>query len=562
MNKIKKYGFAVGILVVLLHALPYIILGQDSHISIHDNLDSAFIYYVILARGAQVLNYHSVIEQVMNGIPRMCFPSGLSVVTWLFLFFKPFVAYVINELLVHLFAFVGMYLVLRKHFLRDESNIPIVLGVSLCFALLPVYSIFGLAITGQPLLLYAFLNLRNKEYGIIDFLIILIFPFYSQLVLSGAFILFFLCIILLYDWFKNKRINKIFMSGIVILSATYMVVEYGLITNMFFNEGFIPNRILVSAEGYGFRQAVWNGFVKFYYGVSGSMSLHIFILAISLLTMVALLLKKDGLREKNAKLLFGLLVTAFLISMFSSFFYWDGLRLLKEKFALLREFRFDRVNWLHPVLWYLIFAITLSIIMRIRYGKYIVFFLLAIQLSYAAVQSVNKGYYEKYVSANQITYREFFSEDLFGEIGRFINSPQKDYRVVSIGIHPSIAQYNGFYTLDSYQNNYPLEYHHKFRRIIEKELNKNPRRLRYFDHWGSRCYVFVAELENAGFLITKDKKIQVDNLELNTNALKEMGGKYIFSAVEVRNAGYNNLKLLKVFEKDKLPWRIYLYEVN
>ena len=69
--------------------------------------------------------------------------------------------------------------------------------------------------------------------------------------------------------------------------------------------------------------------------------------------------------------------------------------------------------------------------------------------------------------------------------------PVEDYRVASIGIHPAIAQYNGFYTLDTYNNFYPLSYKHEFRKIIEKELEKNKKIRNYFDAWGGRCYFFT-----------------------------------------------------------------------
>jgi hypothetical protein len=42
------------------------------------------------------------------------------------------------------------------------------------------------------------------------------------------------------------------------------------------------------------------------------------------------------------------------------------------------------------------------------------------------------------------TYDEFYSIDLFENIQADINKPQSSYRTVSIGIHPGIAQYNGF----------------------------------------------------------------------------------------------------------------------
>lgn len=42
---------------------------------------------------------------------------------------------------------------------------------------------------------------------------------------------------------------------------------------------------------------------------------------------------------------------------------------------------------------------------------------------------------------------------------------------------------HGFYTVDGYSNNYPLEYKHRFREVIAAELEKNEEVRVYFDLW-------------------------------------------------------------------------------
>ena len=71
------------------------------------------------------------------------------------------------------------------------------------------------------------------------------------------------------------------------------------------------------------------------------------------------------------------------------------------------------------------------------------------------------------------TFQEFYAEELFQEIDQFIGLPKSSYRVASIGLHPAVSQYNGFYTLDTYNNFYPLTYKYEFRKIITKELEKS-----------------------------------------------------------------------------------------
>lgn len=62
--------------------------------------------------------------------------------------------------------------------------------------------------------------------------------------------------------------------------------------------------------------------------------------------------------------------------------------------------------------------------------------------------------------ASEIVYRvdgqqsvkQYYAVDLFRQIQTYIGKPQRSYRAASIGLHPSIAQYNGFYALDTYNN--------------------------------------------------------------------------------------------------------------
>jgi hypothetical protein len=53
--------------------------------------------------------------------------------------------------------------------------------------------------------------------------------------------------------------------------------------------------------------------------------------------------------------------------------------------------------------------------------------------------------------------------------------------------------------------------------------------------------------------------LKLENLELNIEAFKEMGGEYIFSAVEIKNYQENNLEFIKAFDHEDSAWRVFLY---
>ena len=157
----------------------------------------------------------------------------------------------------------------------------------------------------------------------------------------------------------------------------------------------------------------------------------------------------------------------------------------------------------------------------------------------------------------------FFAEDIFTQIESAIGKPQESYRVVSVGIYPAAAAYNGFYCLDGYSNNYPLEYKHIFRQIMEGELNKNDYVRYLFDNWGNRCYITTAEQANY-YTFEKKWNSVIYDLDLNTDKLKEMNCQYVFSAAYLMNAEEMGLSLLREapFETEKSWYHIYVYAIE
>ena len=128
-------------------------------------------------------------------------------------------------------------------------------------------------------------------------------------------------------------------------------------------------------------------------------------------------------------------------------------------------------------------------------------------------------------------------------------------------MYPSVTEYNNFYTLDSYVFNYSIDYKHRFRKVIKGELEKSETLRRYFDEWGSRCYIFSSDL-GLKFLFSKTDNVSLSNLELNISELRNLGCDYIFSAVEIKN--YKDLKLSYVnsYTTDQSYYNIRVYKLN
>ncbi len=554
--KTNKFYIVAALVVIFLYLSPYYFLGQDAHVLILDNVDGAVVTLKVLAESGQIFgSLDATIEQIMNGLPRNTFGTEFNVQVLLYRFLPAFIAYVTNLTLIHLIAFVGMFLLLRKHFITAKKHQYIAVGVALAFALLPFWPHGGLTVAGQPLVLYAFLNIRSHIDRKLDWLILALVPFYSSLVFAFAFFLLIMGIWWLFDAVIQKKINWRFLAAIVFMGLIYLVVEYRLVYNTFFESGFVSIRSQFPLSRLqGKRAALNEALNNFLYGQFHAASFQQLVI----LPAAGLALLVGIIRRKVPWLLLGMLVLTGAISLWYGFWFYDGWEPLKQQVGLLREFNFSRFHWLHPLLWYVIFALAMPVLAgRSRAGTVLVALLLTVQIGFVFVQ--NEGWAEK--KADSPTYRQFFAERQFQDIKDSIGREQQDYRVVSIGIHPSISQYNGFYTLDGYSSNYSLAYKEEFRQIIAPELDKSPFYRDYFDaRGGSRCYMFVEKLMYNN-MMKKDAGIRIEKLDINTEQLKSMGGEYILSALPIDNAADIDLELRQVFDDDQSAWRIYLYEV-
>ncbi|MCP5105626.1 MAG: hypothetical protein GY950_19725 [bacterium] len=568
-----KFLFIGASLVILLYFAPYIFSGQDTHVKIFDVLDAWVPQAKILAESGKALSLDTwaTVDNLTNGLRLSGFNSGYNISTWLFMIFNPFTAFTLNLLITAFTAFWGMALLLKKYIIKSGEYNWLIIGPALCFALLTFYPPAGISIAGFPLLLYCFLEIKNREWKIRHFIFVFLFPFYSLMHHAGLFILILLGVIFLMDFVKTRRFHIPYFVALALLSLTYVFTHFHLIYSIF-DPAFVSAREEIFIDYTSFRTCLKHTIGNFIFDKTNVVSAQqLFILPTAAAALIVLIARKQT--QRLSQLMF--LVLAALGNAFLwGFKYWEGIAFIREEYPFFNTFNIARFFWLNPAVWYIIFAVSLAVISKLKHGKAIASVLIVGQLlfmfySYNLEYRYRTGQRSKMHSS--LTYRQFFSEELFNEIADHIGKPKKDYRTVSLGIHPGIAQYNGFHTLDLYSTVYPLEYKHQFREIFAKELEKSPLAKRTFDGNGKRCYLMAAELHGNRKFVSiafsrgvskKDKRIKIENLELNTTALKAMGGEYIFSGVPIVNHEATGLTFEKRFKSQQSPWRIYLYKVK
>lgn len=542
--------------VMVVYFLPFLLLGSRSYITIHDNLDGEFVVNYLLVKTGTAFAFGSgaALGNIMNGLSRAALPSALNVGVLLFYIFSPAWAYIVNFILVHIVAFCGMFLLLRNHLLTEDRDYLLAGAISICFFLVPYYTTYGISVAGQPLLAYAFLNVRNGRRSWKDYLIIVLFSLWSDIALIAPFAVTALGLIMVIDWSRKHRLNKPFLGALTLLVACYAALQYPLIDSILGSHAWVSQR------------TAWNRWTDFSLSSNVRRTYELLctthyhtgsfatwpIIAAIVLALLLLIAKK-----RRAGMLDVLSITIAVICIEYGFYDWLA-RLAPA------SFNGSRFYFLLPALWMLVFALCLKELSRWKWLIPVIWFLVAIQAAMILKGNVEYRNNVSLLRGKQVyepSFNRFYAEDLFGQIDKSIGKPKSSYRVVSIGMEPSVAQFNGFYTLDGYLTNYSLAYKHQFRKIIAKEIDKDAELRDYFDGWGNRCYVFSHETR-FNTLCGGSTRYVLHDLDLDMDQFRAMGGEYVISAAYIEDSQRNGLALDKEFSSAHSFWHLYLYKVG
>lgn len=558
----------MGFLFIGVVYIPLFMLGEKCVFPIHDQLDETILTYVLNAKylrtGAEVF------PEMMGGINASGMQPSAVLFILLYGIFPVMTAFLIQYAIVFAAGFFGMYFCARE---ITESSILALVAAS-CFAMLPMQPVYGLSVAGVPLLLYSFLCLYRKKHIFLSFVLISFFGLTTHLVLIGYVALGFWALALFGMLFR-KQLDKWPLLGFLWLLGIYIAVNYRLFAELLFGQSsYVSHREeLVNGE-LPFWDTVREVFLN---SAQHAESLHKYLIVPILVLLIAggVLYRKLRKAERQTYLSalagFALLVG---IALFYGFCRTSFVVDLKNRCSgFLHYFQAERFYWLYPAGWYLEFVLCFSVWWNHKSGKLWQSFpvklaaLCVILLPTLQQIKVNSYFYmnvNQYNNGSGITgyisWESYYAEDLMEELEEAIGRDMNTYRVAHLGISPAPGLMHGFYTVDGYSNNYPLEYKHRFRKVIEKELEKSEATAVYFDTWGSRCYLFNAATGNA-WMLGKNFDITYENLELNMGALKDLGCEYLFSCGQILNAEELGLELRGYFETENSYWGVWLYQL-
>ena len=553
-----------GILFLGITFFPYLLLGEGSVFEIHDQLDETLLTYVLNAR--HLGDDTGFFPEILGGIHASGMQPSAILFIPLYRLLPTFAAFLVQYLIVCACGYFGMYACTRE--LTGSSILAVVTAA--CFALLPLQPVYGLSAWGVPLLLYAYLCLNQKKRLWQSLLLILLFGLTTHLVLIGYVVLSFWALNIVWRIFR-KKLNPWSVGGFALLTGTYVAVNHDLFLELLLGQSsYVSHREELVNNAYPFLETAWDVFLN---SSQHAVSLHKY-----LILPIVLLLLIEGIRygklEQQEKIRFLTAVGIFMvlagIALLFGICRSQWVVDLKNRMSgFLRYFQIERYYWLYPALWYLDLALVFSIWWK-RKGKGQILVMKLLVLLLLLLPTLNlikpKSYF--YQNVNQynngsgitgyVSWESYYAKDLMAKLEQAIGRDMSTYRVAHLGISPAPSLLHGFYTVDGYSNNYPLEYKHAFRQVIADELAKSEATRLYFDQWGSRCYLFNAS-SGTYWNMSKYENVKYEQLDLDMEALRDLSCEYLFSGGEILCAEELGLELMGYYETEKSYWGIWLY---
>ena len=572
IKKVEWYQY-IMIGLLLLIALLYLVCGESSVIAVHDNLD-LFIPQFQMMKNTQTFFKHDVYAPFLGGISRDVLPSEFSLYTMLYMIMPSFAAYIVGYF-VKIAIAVFSCVLLGKELLQEqyEEDKPLVWIVGFAYGLLNVFPTFGIPFASVPLMIYLILKIQRggKWFW---YIAVFLYPFVSYFSYFGLFILAYMVLYFLFLWIGKKKFPWRILLTIVVLSLGYVAFEYRLFSTMLL-DNTITIRSSMEAGSYTLGEVlktIGEGFAK---GMFHAQSLHTYFILPLCILYIGWTVYRSVREKKLRNILRDPFYAVFLMIVFNSIiygvYYFEPFRkFIETVLPPLTGWQFNRTIFFNPFLWYVELFIILKSLYEVhrpnvkRIANILAFaacfIILAAPTRYNDVYStVFAKTYElcKGQKSETLSYEEFYSVDLFEKAKQDIGYCGQ--WSAAYGFYPATLEYNGISTVDGYLGFYSQRYKDFFREVIAPAIDRVPESREYFDSWGARAYLYSGTDVS---IINGSRNYAVSdcNLYIDTDAFKNVGGRFIFSRIDISNAEEAGFKLIGTYTDDNSPYTLYVYE--
>ncbi|MDE7445545.1 MAG: hypothetical protein K2N15_07595 [Lachnospiraceae bacterium] len=572
---ISKWYLFIAAGFILFAGLVFALSGEDSIIAVHDNLD-LFIPQFQMMKDTKTFFRHGVDVPFLGGISRDSLPAEFSLYTMLYMILPAYPAYIAGYLLKIVIA-MGSCILLAKDLYggKYEDYRPLVWTLGLAYGVLNVFPAFGIPFASIPLVIYLVRKIyaqpSAKWYAALFF-----YPLLSYFSYFGLFILAYMVVALIWLWIRDKKFPGRILLSICVLAAGCIACEYRLFGMMLLGDE-VTIRSTMEAGSFTAGEILKTIGEVFTGGMFHAESVHSY-LVLPVCSVYFILLNAFYFIKKNVKGIFhDLYNLLMLILVFNSIvygiYYWEGFRNVVEAICPpLTGWQFNRTVFFSPFIWYAAFFMVLKRIydngrknLKAAANMLAVASLLIIVLSGTRYNDLyhtcfNQAYrLVKGEKTQQLSFGEFYSEELFEQAKKDMGY-QGEWSA-AYGFYPAILEYNGIATLDGYLGFYAQSYKEDFRKIIAPALERVEESRDYFDSWGARAYLYSGTDLS---IVNAQRSINVtdQDIYIDIDAFKALGGKYIFSRIELTNEAEAGLKRIGTYANEQSPYVLYVYQVS
>lgn len=549
---------SVCVLCFVLFLLPFVIFGQNSVITIHDNLDDSVPRFRYLHQNNLFWTFFKELP-VMNGISTLFFNrEGYTVYNAIYCLLPTYEGYVINNILCVILGFLSMFFLQKNLF--KSANIIILTFTSLAYSLLPSVCCYKMGVATMPfafLLFYKLLATKENRWMFLSFF----YPFFTDLVGTGLFVCGFWLFLIIICSIKNKKIEWRLIVALILICLGFVITNSRLIYMRFILNEHI-NRDNATVEPMSF---IYSFVAYFFKGCYHSATLQNPLINCVILCVLILIFVKK-FKQKNI-FIRNVLILCVSLSFFCSFIasLSDAKiigKIIAVVFPPLKGISFARVYTISRVACYVAFTACLLYIAnnKLLYGLHYIIAVLQIIVIFSTKTFYNDScatWQKNFLGSKDITWNEFFSENFFSKIKKSLE--YNDEPVCAVGYHPAVLLYNGFNTIDGYISVYPYGQQLLWHDLMKPEFEQNEVDMKYFDSWGGRRYVYNKDLRYAP---TREKNHGPIDLHIDMSVLKnDFHCKYILSRAELSNAAELGLKHLDTFDNPESFYVIWVYDV-
>lgn len=564
MNKLfKKIQLVYPYLIIIFFHIPFFI-SKNSYIQILDVLNAEFLYNHLLKINNKLfhLNQFAEIKNVIDGWKILYIHSQFKLIKLFFYFFDSYYAYVLNSIFIRSLGFFGIKLLFKELFKKiQHQNI-----IFLTFALLPGLTIFGGCLWAMPLLIWGFIKLENGFYikGMVSILIYLITSSPYQF----PFILFIIFFYFIYIFIRERKLNYGIIFGGLFFFLTGILLEFNLLIGIFSNDPELISHRTLAHNNIKFPSILGILYQYFKIPLFGEYNpSQFFTSPIILLSFIYFSSFKKRIQSKIIYL-YVLIFIFISIKIFTP-------QILSLNIPILSTFNIEKkILYFIPICFFLILGYILSNMRRNRITFLVLISLFIINLARNPEISYNilgkeshifidEDYFfkaklfgekskSKYFNIDEfsnLSYKDYFSKELFSEIKDYLNEPLDNYKILNVGISPSVTLFNGFHNMDAYLSNHSNLYNLEFDKIQDKYSARFQHKLRIkYDGYDKIC-------NNC----TIKDPIKSINLNFKKEVAKKMKIDYVFSAFVITNSKEIGLELRNNFS-NKI-YNIFIYKI-